>query len=104
MGRVRSPQDVYRRELEALRSAYLAEVPERLRAIEELEARLPPRGKDEESLQALHHLIHRLAGSAAVYGLSALGATAGRLEASVLRALEAVDGSNGETRSEIESR
>jgi HPt (histidine-containing phosphotransfer) domain-containing protein len=73
-----------RERLEALRRAYLKGLPAKVRAIGEAAAREP---WDREKLQSLHHLVHRLTGSAAIYGFSGLSRAASALEALVYSAL-----------------
>jgi HPt (histidine-containing phosphotransfer) domain-containing protein len=70
--------------LESLRRAYVAELPGRVRAIEEAAASLRP--GDCEGLRSLYHLVHRLTGSSAVYGLPQLSRAAAELEDVLLAA------------------
>lgn len=72
--------------LEALRRAYLKELPAKVRAIENAAASLGAGGP--EKLRSLYHLVHRLAGSAAIYGIHGLGRAAAALEEAVLAACE----------------
>lgn len=77
-----------RQELDSLRRAYAAELPEKLKRIEDAVARLESRGWERQALESLHHMIHRLSGSSAIYGFAAVSEAAGRLEKSLTRALE----------------
>ena len=78
-----------RERLEALRRAYARDLPARVRAIVEATAREP---WDREKLQSLHHLVHRLTGSAAIYGFTGLSRAASALEALVYSALAGTAG------------
>ena len=74
-----------RERLEALRRAYLRDLPAKVRAIGKATASREP--WDREKLESLHHLVHRLTGSAAIYGFSGLSRAASALEAVVYSAL-----------------
>jgi len=74
-----------RERLESLRRDYARDLPARVRAIAEAAASLEPRSR--ETLQALHHLVHRLTGSAAIYGFTGVSRAASALEALVYSAL-----------------
>ena len=67
--------------LEALRRDYAADLPARVRAIAKAAASLEPGSR--EKLQALHHLVHRLTGSAAIYGFTGVSRAASAVEALV---------------------
>jgi two-component system OmpR family response regulator len=75
------------RELDALRRSYRAELPDKLRLIAEEVAALQGGPWDRERLQSLYDQIHRLAGSAAVYGFDEVSRAAGELELWTLAAL-----------------
>lgn len=77
-----------RRELEALRRAYHAELPEKVSAIALAAAALRHHDWDTARLNDLHHLVHRLAGSSAIWGFMDVSKTAGELEEVVLSGLE----------------
>jgi HPt (histidine-containing phosphotransfer) domain-containing protein len=79
-----------RERLESLRRAYTRDLPARVRAIGEAAASLEP--GDREKLQSLHHLVHRLTGSAAIYGFTGLSRAASALEALVYSALAGTAG------------
>jgi HPt (histidine-containing phosphotransfer) domain-containing protein len=66
------------RQLEALRKSYVSELPAKIRSVEEAATALE-RG-DPGALEALFHLVHRLAGSSAIYRFPALSIAARRLE------------------------
>jgi len=74
-----------RERLESLRRTYVKDLPARVRAIGEAVSSLEP--GDREQLQSLHHLVHRLTGSAAIYGFTGLSRAASALEALVYSAL-----------------
>jgi len=82
--------DSQRETFEALRRAYLAEVPARIAAIREAaaEAEAGQRGTSRAGLEELRHLVHQLVGSSAIFGLHALCAAARALEDLVKRLLE----------------
>ena len=86
--------EAQRAQLETLRQAYRAELPAKLGLIagtvEALHA-----GWQRAQLQALYDLIHKLAGSAAIYGFGDISRAAGDLES---WALEALDGGLHEAR------
>jgi CheY-like chemotaxis protein len=75
------------REMEALRRSYRAELPEKLRLIAQEGAALQHGAWDSARLQSLYDQIHRLAGSAAVYGFDEISRAAGELETWALAAL-----------------
>jgi HPt (histidine-containing phosphotransfer) domain-containing protein len=72
-----------RRQLEALRVAYEAELPGKITAIARAAAALGS-GAGETDLRDLHRLVHRLAGSSAIWGFTELSRKAGELEHVVL--------------------
>ena len=78
------PNDILSRRLSDLRAAYAEHLPERVRAIEECAAAL--RAGDGEALRALYHQVHRLTGSAAVYGFPQLSHASATLEERLLAA------------------
>jgi HPt (histidine-containing phosphotransfer) domain-containing protein len=81
------PRD-YRAQLEALRRAYEAALPERVRAIEEAAAALHGPVLRREALEAAYHLVHRLSGSSAIYGFEAVRRAAAELESRLVAAME----------------
>jgi CheY-like chemotaxis protein len=70
-----------REDLAALRSLYVAELPERLRAIEAAAASLREHGWDSQIAASIYEMAHRLAGSAAIYGFPAVSQAAMRISA-----------------------
>jgi two-component system OmpR family response regulator len=68
-----------REDLAALRRLYAADLPERLRAIEEAAASLQNNGWDNQVAASLYEMAHRLAGSAAIYGFPAVSDAAIRI-------------------------
>ena len=86
--------EAQRAELEALRQSYRAELPAKLGliggAVDALHG-----GWEKEHLEALYDLIHKLTGSAAIYGFGDISRAAGDLES---WALEALDGGLPEAR------
>jgi HPt (histidine-containing phosphotransfer) domain-containing protein len=79
--------DAQRAQLEALRQSYRAELPAKLGligvAVEALHA-----GWERARLQALYDHIHKLTGSAAIYGFRDISRAAGDLESWALQALD----------------
>jgi HPt (histidine-containing phosphotransfer) domain-containing protein len=74
-----------RERLESLRRDYARDLPARVRTIGEAAASLEPGNR--EQLESLHHLVHRLTGSAAIYGFTGLSRAASALEATVYTSL-----------------
>jgi HPt (histidine-containing phosphotransfer) domain-containing protein len=86
--------EAQRAELEALRQSYRAELPAKLGLIGgEVDALHT--GWEKAHLAALYDLIHKLTGSAAIYGFADISRAAGELES---WALEALDGGLPEAR------
>ena len=80
MGTAKSPAQL-RRELLALKGAFLAQLPDRVQAIETaLNEALGAGGIDRPRVDALFHLAHRLCGSAGIHGCSAVREVAGTIE------------------------
>jgi HPt (histidine-containing phosphotransfer) domain-containing protein len=77
-----------RRRLHELRQAYEAELPEKVTSIAKAVAALRVREWDPAGVQELHQLVHRLAGSSAIWGFTAISKAAGELEELVLATLE----------------
>jgi HPt (histidine-containing phosphotransfer) domain-containing protein len=76
-----------RRELETLRQAYEAELPEKVTSIARAAAFVGLRRWDAADVLELHRLVHRLAGSAAIWGFTAVSKAAGELEEIVMAAM-----------------
>jgi len=74
-----------RERLESLRRDYARDLPKRIRAIADAATSLDP--TDRERLESLHHLVHRLTGSAAIYGFTGVSRAASALEALIYAAL-----------------
>src|SRR5882672_9891261 len=69
------------REFSGLRRTFLAQLPDRVQAIETtLNEALGAGEIDRQRIEALHHLAHRLCGSAGIYGCATVHAVAGALE------------------------
>lgn len=91
-----------RRQLDALRRAYRQELPGKVTGVAEAAAAAGRRNWDPDGVRALHHLVHRLAGSAAIWGFTAVSAAAGELEEIVLAAMEGRPGlAHGELADEV---
>jgi len=67
-------------ELQALKDSYADQVPHKLAEIEELWATLIDDGRDEEAFKTLHRMAHSMAGSAQIFGFTAMGKSARELE------------------------
>ena len=80
--------DGQRRQLEELRQAYEAELPGKVTGIAQVAATLARRQWDAAGVRELHQLVHRLAGSSAIWGFTAVSRAAGELEEIVLAALD----------------
>ena len=78
-----------RAQLKALQQAYRAELPVKRDLIAGVVAALQTEGWDQARMRSLHDLIHKLTGSAAIYGLDALSRAAAELETWTLAALTA---------------
>jgi HPt (histidine-containing phosphotransfer) domain-containing protein len=83
-----------RETFEALRRAYLADVPERIAAIRQAAAALRG-GAPQRALDELRHLVHRLVGSSAIFGLPRLAAAGRELEDRVIASIEGAEGVGG---------
>ena len=79
--------EAHRREFENLRSSYVGELAEKMRAMQATAGVLAAEGWDRSALQSLAQLAHRIAGSAGLYRLAALSRSAGALEEIVNRML-----------------
>ena len=86
------PSEPYRRDFDALRRRFLAEVPEKIRAIREAVECTERGSHPREEMEALCQLAHRLVGSAAIFGLERLSASARTLEDRLAALLKAAQG------------
>ena len=82
--------EAQRRELAALRQAFEAELPQKVTAIAGTAASLGTGPWDRSGLEGLLHLAHRLAGSSAIWGFTAVSDAASELEELITSALERV--------------
>jgi chemotaxis protein histidine kinase CheA len=80
--------EAQRAEFDALRQSYEAELPDKLGLIAGAVEVLRAGGWDRSDLQAFYLLVHRLTGSAAIYGYDGISRAAGDVETWVLAALE----------------
>ena len=80
--------EAQRAQLEALRQSYRAELPAKLGLIGGAVHTLHAGGWEKEHLEALYDLIHKLTGSAAIYGFGDISRAAGDLESWTLQALD----------------
>ncbi|UGQ48469.1 Hpt domain-containing protein [Massilia endophytica] len=89
----------YRERLKALADKYAAALPERLDAVDRALAAVLAEGAGQPQLEALHHSLHTIAGSAGSFGFRLLGEQARQLEQQVRAMLEqgaSWDGAEGE--------
>jgi chemotaxis protein histidine kinase CheA len=96
--------EAQRRQLEALRLAYEAELPGKITAIAQAAAALGSTA-EAELLHDLHRMVHRLAGSSAIWGFTELSRKAGELEHVVVSWLDRgspVAGVDGQVRRLVE--
>ena len=75
-------------QLDALRLSYRAELPAKLGLIGGVVDSLDAGGGEKAHLEELCDLIHKLAGSAAIYGFGAISRAAGDIETWALQALD----------------
>jgi HPt (histidine-containing phosphotransfer) domain-containing protein len=80
--------EAQRAELQALAEAYRAELPRKMGLISGAAAQLRTEGWRPPELQPLYELVHRLAGSAAIYGFDGIGRAAADLEEWALAAMD----------------
>src|SRR5205814_8534849 len=72
-------------EFEALRRVYVAELPDRIAAMQAAAESLAAGGWDRDTLDVLFRLAHKMAGSAGLYRMPGLSRAAGALEAGLKR-------------------
>jgi two-component system, OmpR family, response regulator len=77
--------EAHRSEFEALRRTYMAELMQKVAAMEKAAAIVARSGWDLGAVEALYHLAHRMAGSAGLYRLASLSRSSGALEEIVHR-------------------
>ena len=75
-------------QLEALRQSYRAELPAKLELIGGAVETLHAGGWEKAHLMAFYELVHKLAGSAAIYGFGGISRAAGEIESWALSALD----------------
>lgn len=66
--------------LKILCNAYAAQLPEKLKQLEQVWEQLPQDSWDEEGFQTLHRMVHSLTGSGKTFGFSLLSDAARNLE------------------------
>lgn len=84
-----------------MRQAYEAELPDKVTSVARAAAAAGLRNWDPAGVQELHHLVHRLAGSSAIWGFTAVSKAAGELEAIVLAAMEGTRPPTAERRDQV---
>jgi hypothetical protein len=80
--------EAQRAQLEALRQSYRAELPAKLGLIVVTVDTLYAGGWEKAQVQALYDLIHKVTGSAAIYGFGEIARAAGDVESWALQALD----------------
>jgi HPt (histidine-containing phosphotransfer) domain-containing protein len=80
--------EIHRKEFEAHYRAYMAELSEKLGAMQTAASVLARDGWDRPTAQSLYDQAHRIAGSSGVYGLTALSRASGILADRVKSLLE----------------
>jgi chemotaxis protein histidine kinase CheA len=85
---VTSLTEAQRAELDALRRSYQEELPDKMGLIAGAVEALRRGGWNKSDLQALYLLVHKLTGSAAIYGFDGISRAAGDLETWALAALD----------------
>ena len=80
--------EAQRAQLEALRQSYRAELPAKLQLIRGAAETLDAGGWEKPHLTAFYELVHKLAGSAAIYGFGGISRAAGEIESWTLAALD----------------
>ncbi len=75
-------------QLEALRQSYRAELPAKLQLIGGAADTLHAGGWEKAHLAAFYEMVHKLAGSAAIYGFGGISRAAGEIETWTLAALD----------------
>ena len=86
---MRKLTDAQRAQLDALRDMYRAELPRKVEAITAAAAPLQTAAADAAHLDRFYDLIHKLAGSAAIYGFDEMERAAAALEEWALASLDA---------------
>ncbi len=74
----------FEQELKTLKDAYAEQLPEKLAQMEVLWRGLIEQGWNEECFKAFHRMVHSMAGSAPVFGFTAVGRSARELEARLM--------------------
>lgn len=87
-------------ELQKLKQEYVAQLGARLRSIEDAADTLRE-GWDSDRVESLYRQVHRLAGSAAIYGFEELGGAAHALEAALLDSMEHRPGARSRLQEEL---
>ena len=89
MRRIRRLTDAQRAQLDALRDTYRSELPQKVEAVAAAAVPLQAAGGQAAHLERFYDLIHKLAGSAAIYGFDGIGGAATTLEEWALASLAA---------------
>jgi len=90
----------WREELVKLKQEYAAQLGTRLRSIEDAALALRETW-DADRVESLYQQVHRLAGSAAIYGFEELGGAAHALEAALLDSMEHRPGARSRLQEEL---
>jgi HPt (histidine-containing phosphotransfer) domain-containing protein len=89
-----------RAELQKLREEYAAQLGSRLQCIEDAASALRE-AWDSDKVESLYQQVHRLSGSAAIYGFEAVSRAAQALETALLDSMERRPGARRRLRDEL---
>ncbi|MEO6423422.1 MAG: response regulator, partial [Candidatus Nitrotoga sp.] len=89
--------------LKLLCDAYAAQLPEKLKQLEQILNHLPHDSWDEEGMQTLHHMTHNLTGSGKTFGFSLLTDMARNLENHIKLLIQTETALSKQQRSQIHS-
>jgi chemotaxis protein histidine kinase CheA len=88
--------------LKVLRDAYAAQLPEKLKQIEQALSQLSRSEWDEEGFQTLHRMVHNLTGSGKMFGFGLLSDVARNLEECLRQIMQAKVAPGEEQRKRIQ--
>lgn len=88
--------------LKALSDAYAAQLPEKLKQVEQAWSQLPHSKWDEDGFQTVHRMVHSLTGSGKTFGFSLLSDVARNLEECLKQIMQAKAAPGEEQRKRIQ--
>ncbi len=80
-----SKLDAFKEQMDALHRAYVQQLPHKVQQIEELWRAVSAGTPDNDTLQLLYHLVHKLSGSGPTFGFTSISERAGCLEEAIKR-------------------